>query len=307
MVFTPEKLERAAFAEKAELEARVKIQQGGIATYFDVFLGKFLDQLARSSSLHHWQVAPQYISPVRKLVRKLRRDGKEAEQIRFSTELQWLVNYLENKAEGRFVSYDTRVKKCRAGQESDIRSPERMMSQGKSECLTWKGSMLFKTVFDFAILPMLLSELRPATILEIGSGTGASAKWMADLVQLLGLSAEVYSTDKDRIEEQYAGVHFLSGDCCSPKSLFPVELLRDAPRPYLVLEDAHINVAEVLCYIDRFLIKGDYLLVEDSLLKGDALNALLRRRPQSYLVDTRYTDYFGRNATSAINSIFVRG
>ena len=78
MVFTPEKLERAAFAEKAELEARVKIQQGGIATYFDVFLGKFLDQLARSSSLHHWQVAPQYISPVRKLVRKLRRDGKEA-------------------------------------------------------------------------------------------------------------------------------------------------------------------------------------------------------------------------------------
>jgi cephalosporin hydroxylase len=306
MVIAPENLERAASAEKSELEARVRMRQGGIATYFDVFLGKLLDQLDANSSLHNWQVTSHYSSPLQKLMRKLRGPRKYAEASRFSEELKWLATHLENKAEGRFVSYDSRVKRCRGGPESDIRSPERMMSQGKSECLTWKGSMLFKTVFDFAIFPMLLWELRPGTIFEIGSGTGASAKWMADLVQLFGLTAEVHSTDKDRVEEEYPGVHFLSGNCCSPQSLFPLELLRDAPRPYLVVEDAHINVAEVLCYIDPFLTKGDYLLVEDSLLKRDALNALLQRHPHSYLVDTRYTDYFGRNATSAINSIFVR-
>ena len=42
------------------------------------------------------------------------------------------------------------------------------MSQGTAACLTWKGAPLFKSVFDFAILPMLLWELKPATVFEIG-------------------------------------------------------------------------------------------------------------------------------------------
>ena len=175
-----------------------------------------------------------------------------------------------------------------------------------SECLTWKGRPLFKTVFDFAILPMLIWELKPGTVFEIGSGTGASACWIADTVQTAGLSSRVYSTDVNLVVERFAGVQFLAGDCTAPATLFAPDVLRSAARPFLVIEDAHVNVQNVLLYLDDFLKKGDYLFVEDSVNKGDALEVFLRERPGRYAVDSRYTDFFGRNATSAINSIFVK-
>jgi cephalosporin hydroxylase len=180
------------------------------------------------------------------------------------------------------------------------------MSQGTAACLTWKGSPLFKSVFDFAILPMLLWELRPATVFEIGSGTGASARWIADILDSFGLESQVYSTDIRPVSEPYAGVTFLTGDSRSPTTLFGADLLRSAPRPYVVIEDAHLNAHDVFLYLDDFLNKGDYLFIEDSYKKADALNGFLAERPHRYVVDTRYTDFFGRNATSAVNSILVR-
>ena len=57
----------------------------------------------------------------------------------------------------------------------------------------------------------------------------------------------------------------------------------------------------------RYLSPGDYLVVEDSDVKRDDASAVsLQRIPARYLVDTRFTDNFGRNATCAANSIFVR-
>jgi cephalosporin hydroxylase len=292
MTFTPDDLKREAAAEKAEIESRVRGRQGGVATYFDVFLSKFLNGLEVSESLHGWNANPKELP--------------RTDSARAVAELRWLTTYLENRREGRFVTYDARLRSDAAGKQSDIRSPERAMSQGTAACLSWKGSPLFKSVFDFAILPMLLWELKPASIFEIGSGTGASARWIADIIGSFGLNSQVYSTDIKPVREPYAGVHFLTGDSRSPTTLFGADLLRTAPRPYLVIEDAHVNVHDVFLYIDDFLIKGDYFFVEDSLSKGDDLNAFLSERPHRYLVDTLFTDFFGRNATSAINSILVR-
>jgi len=65
-------------------------------------------------------------------------------------------------------------------------------------------------------------------------------------------------------------------------------------------------VAAVLERFHRFLAPGDYLVVEDSDVKRDAIRQFLGAHPGSYLVDTHFTDYFGRNATCAADSIFVR-
>jgi cephalosporin hydroxylase len=292
MISKPDDLKRAAFAEKAEIESRVRNTQAGVSTYFDVFLYTFLNRLEASESLHGWNTNPPESPP--------------ADIARAVAELQWLSTYLQNRNEGRFVPYGARRRGDAAGRQSDIRSPERSMSQGTAACLSWKGSPIFKSVFDFAILPMLIWELKPASVFEIGSGTGASARWLADIIKSFGLTSQVYSTDIKPVAEAYPGVHFLTGDCKSPITLFRADVLRSAPRPYLVIEDAHVNVRDVFLYIDDFLIKGDYFFIEDSHLKGDDLNAFLTARPQRYVVDTHYTDFFGRNATSAVNSILVR-
>jgi metal-dependent amidase/aminoacylase/carboxypeptidase family protein len=66
------------------------------------------------------------------------------------------------------------------------------------------------------------------------------------------------------------------------------------------------NVAVVLGHMQAYLAPGDYLVVEDSDVKREALRAFLGLHPGSFLVDTRFTDNFGRNATCAADSIFIR-
>ena len=88
--------------------------------------------------------------------------------------------------------------------------------------------------------------------------------------------------------------------------LFAAELAAVGAAPWLVVEDAHHNVAAVIEHLHRYLTPGDYLVVEDSDVKREALRAFLAAHPGDYLVDTRFTDNFGRNATCAADSIFVR-
>jgi cephalosporin hydroxylase len=90
--------------------------------------------------------------------------------------------------------------------------------------------------------------------------------------------------------------------------VFEENFLRSAPHPWLLIEDAHVNVYGVLSHFHPYLHKGEYVIVEDSMNTGK-LEAILRFMNEyrgHYKVDTYYTDFFGRNATCAQDSIFVR-
>ena len=292
MTFATRTLKEQACAAQAEIASRVAGRQGGVPTFFDNFLNGVVTRLKSNEALHGWNVKQQALPATH-----------TAQVI---GELQWLSKFLEARKRGRFVSYRERREEDDRGRPCDIGPLELLMSQGTATCLEWNGSPLFKTVFDFAIVPMLLSELKPATIFEIGSGTGTSARWMADLMTSFDLDCQIRSVDIKPVGEAYPGVHFSAGDCKSPASLFDADLLRTAPHPFLVIEDAHINVHDVLAHMDSFLVKGDYLFVEDSRDKAGDLEKFSNARANRYKVDTRYTDFFGRNATCAANSIFVR-
>ena len=155
--------------------------------------------------------------------------------------------------------------------------------QGAPSLMRWRGTPLMKNVFDFAIYPALIAELRPRTVFEVGSGLGASAAWFADNLALCGVDGRVHSVDlvKARCASIRAST-FHQGDCADPAQLFAADLLRSAPHPWLVVEDAHHNVAAVLEQFHAFLADGDYLVVEDSDVKRDALRGF-RRRPSRRL------------------------
>jgi cephalosporin hydroxylase len=224
-------------------------------------------------------------------------------------ELQRLRQFLDRWQRGRLVSF---AERAAARDNYDPRfgtefgADVLLACQGAPNLMHWRGLPLFKTAFDFAIYPQLLQELRPRTILEIGSGSGASALWLADLAQTFALDATVHSADIRPATAEHPRVRFHRGDCREPATLFPAEVLAQAPRPWLVIEDAHQNVPGVLAWLHERLAAGDYLVVEDSDVKRDALAAFDAAHPGQYMVDTRYTDFFGRNATCANDSIFVR-
>jgi cephalosporin hydroxylase len=224
-------------------------------------------------------------------------------------EMQRLRQFLDRWARGRHVSFaerDAARVNYDARFGTEFGADALLACQGAPNLMRWRGLPLFKTAFDFAIYPQLIQELRPRTIFEIGSGSGASALWLADLTLTFDIDAMVHSVDIRLAAAEHARVRFHRGDCAVPAALFPADVIAAAPHPWLVIEDAHHNVAGVLAFFHDQLQGGDYLVVEDSDVKRDVLAAFDAAQPGQYKVDTRYTDFFGRNATCANDSIFVR-
>ena len=114
---------------------------------------------------------------------------------------------------------------------------------------------------------MLITELKPNIIIEIGSGKGGSAIWLADMMKILGLEPKVYSYDINKPNINYPGVNFFKFDInnLNNKEEFPKS--EEWTGVKLVIEDAHVNIPTVLNTIDNKLNKGDYFIVEDGDIK----------------------------------------
>jgi cephalosporin hydroxylase len=180
-------------------------------------------------------------------------------------------------------------------------------SQGGAAAPTWRGQPSFKSVFDFGQIAILLWELRPKTIIELGSGTGGSALMLADLMRGYELETSILSIDLRAPAVEAEGVTFLEGDLADIARLLPHATLAGLPHPWLLIEDAHAHVPATLRHFDAAGEGGDYVIVEDSLDKADDITRFLREAEGEYRVDTYYTDLFGWNATSAVDSVFRRG
>src|SRR4029077_19738078 len=132
-----------------------------------------------------------------------------------------------------------------------------------------------KDPYQLALVPLLLSELKPATVIELGSYLGGSAIWMADLLETMDVDCRVYSFDIDvsRIRARHPRVEFLQADCNQPASMID-PWLKDRPHPWLLIEDAHVNTLGVLTEFHPHLAPGDYWIVEDTAYLREKYRAL---------------------------------
>lgn len=277
----------------AELQEKIEGVQHGVGTFADHAVLDLLGQLERLDPALPWEESVSQLS-------------RNLEGIR--TTLERLQLFLARRAQGRFVDFEERIQSPPGGVHGgcDLSSLDLSMGQGAFDCMQWKGMPLFKTAYDFSIYTMILSALKPATIIELGSGAGASAMWLADLAATYGIGSTVHSVDLRKPDVQHAGVTFIEGDCTSIGNVFHEEFLQGAPHPWLVIEDAHVNVYGVLNHFHPHVAQGDYVIVEDSAGKQDDIGRFLGQAQGCYKVDTRYTDFFGRNVTCAQDSILVR-
>ena len=261
-----------------EVRARVSAKQNGICTYFDNWLINLV-----------CLGGPRDEASVRHLDALIARH-MQGRWVKFSQ------RHIEVEKTGNVLS----------DAKSDIPADVLLLSQGIKGPVQWRGLPLFKSAFDFALYTQLLGEMRPETIIELGSGTGASAMWFADICAILGQTCRVISLDRVRPPASHPAVDFIVGDCADIKSLITKEMLDRAPHPILVVEDAHVYVDEVLMHFAEHLALGDRIVVEDAHGKQAILAAFAKSVEDRVLVDTFYTDFFGWNATSAANAFFVR-
>src|SRR5262245_16503991 len=101
-----------------------------------------------------------------------------------------------------------------------------------------------KSPIDLAIYLRLLQDIRPRTLLEIGSKAGGSALIFRDYGRMLDLDLEIVSIDIRCPTKLFEGIEFLEGDVNDLQSVFEVNGLDARPRPWLVVEDsAHTHAA----------------------------------------------------------------
>ena len=212
----------------------------------------------------------------------------------------------QSSKENRFVAYSNRIGNL---PESIIQSRlfnglPMDVSQGTHSLIKWKEFDIYKTTFDLVLYWMIIEEAKPQVIIELGSGSGGSAIWLADMALALGLETHVYSFDLFKPDINHDRVTFVEYDLekINGKTLIPYsdEFIGNK----LVIEDAHVNLKNVLTAFDNILNKNDYLIVEDSYAKQEIIKNFVNRKDHKYKLDQFYLDFFGTNITCSINSIF---
>jgi cephalosporin hydroxylase len=182
---------------------------------------------------------------------------------------------------------------------------------------TYKGVAAIKCPFDFALYSLLIWNLKPRTIFEIGSNAGGSALFLADQLRAFNVDGHVWSYDLRPVTEQYDPlVTFKHGDATNLGAAITQAEMDTLPRPFLVIEDSSHMRGHSLAVLKFFADntrRNEYIVVEDGIVKdlgiahlfdggpADAVAEFLALHPNDWEIDTYYCDFFGENMTWNIN------
>ncbi|MGH8487875.1 MAG: CmcI family methyltransferase [Gammaproteobacteria bacterium] len=214
---------------------------------------------------------------------------------------RFLREWVSLRDAGRFVDYFDR--RAFAGRLPGL--AVYIQSQGSYAPISWKGKPMMRTVWDFALSAIMVQEIKPQTIIELGTASGASAIWYADLQRLHDLTPRVITMDIHPPSLQYEGVTFLKGDSNAIEEALSLAVLGEQPHPWIVIEDSHVNILGILDHLHASFHTGDYIIIED-VDAEDVLVHFLSKHREHYRIDARYTDFFGHNATCAADQILCR-
>lgn len=175
--------------------------------------------------------------------------------------------------------------------------------------VSWRGVPVRKDPWDITMYPMIIWEVQPRTIIELGTAVGGSALWLADIATAFHLDARVITVDINlgQLQVKDPRIEYVQFDVFRIGfQPFPVAM-SDLPHPWLLIEDTHKNIFPVLEYFDRHIIRGDYVIVEDTchLPTLEVLEQFMEQHGSRYRVDTHYVDNFGYNSTWNWNSILA--
>jgi len=199
---------------------------------------------------------------------------------------------------------------------SSLLGPELLTAMQKGVMrYTYRKVPCLKSPLDMAIYLKLLTDLRPATIIEIGAKFGGSALWFADMSRVLYAPARIVSFDNQpkMPELTHPGIEFIRGDARRLGDAVAPAFWDELPRPWLVVEDsAHTyNVSTaVLKHFEPLIQPGEYIVIEDGVVRAmpgpkprayedgpcRAIADFLRCHPD-FEIDRALCDMYGRNVT----------
>lgn len=177
----------------------------------------------------------------------------------------------------------------------------------------YKGLSFLKNPIDLAIYMKLIWDLRPRTIIEIGSKDGGSATFIADILETYKFDCPVISIDLEKPQlPPDPRITFMTGDVNDIAMIIQDSAIANMPHPWLVIEDSAHTYEGCMATLNAFseaMVTGDILAIEDGILDelglsgkynggpNRALKEFFDNNPSDFDVIREYCDMFGPNAT----------
>ncbi|WP_417875142.1 CmcI family methyltransferase [Xanthomarina gelatinilytica] len=179
--------------------------------------------------------------------------------------------------------------------------------------VTYRGVKAIRCPFDYVMYQMIISEVQPDLIIEIGTRKGGGAYYIADLLDNIGKGA-IHTIDiVDEVEpivKKHDRITFFTEGW----SGYDLELTKDFNK-ILIIEDASHMYEDTIGVLNKFhsvVSKDSYFIVEDGIINelglenkynGGPLRAIrefMSLHPE-YVVDRKWCNMFGVNATFNVN------
>lgn len=185
--------------------------------------------------------------------------------------------------------------------------------------VTYKGIKAIRCPFDYVIYQMIIGEVKPDLIIEIGSHEGGGAIYLSDLLKAYNIDGEIHTIDiHDNAKKNlvnYPNIKFFGNgaenyDIALAKKFKTILVIEDAAHTYECSKEAINKFASLVTV-------GSYLIVEDGIVNelgiekeygGGPLKAIREFLPShpEFMVDRKWCDMFGKNATFNVNGYLKR-
>lgn len=175
--------------------------------------------------------------------------------------------------------------------------------------IKYRGIPCQKCPFDYVIYQMIINEIKPDLIIEIGTNQGGSTLYLADLLQILG-QGRIHSIDISDECNELVKSHPRISLFHNGWDFYDINLA-DGFERILVIEDSSHEYQNTFDAIQKFkdlVTVGSYLIVEDGIVDGlgwsksyqggpvRAINEFLSLN-NNFQVDTYWENLFGKSAT----------
>ena len=180
--------------------------------------------------------------------------------------------------------------------------------------VTYRWIKTIKCPFDYVIYQMLLFDVKPDLIIEIGTNHGGAALYMANMLDIIG-EGEIHTIDikeyeiNDLVKNHPRIKRFLGG-----YENYDLNLAKGFNR-VMVIDDGSHTYDDVMSALEIFkdiVSVGSYFIVEDGALDkiglgpqygggpNKAIFEFLDSNPD-YVIDKTLCNFFGTNATFNTN------
>lgn len=182
----------------------------------------------------------------------------------------------------------------------------------------YRGITAIKCPFDYVIYQMIINDIKPDLVIEIGGNKGGGALYIADMLEIIG-SGIIHTIDIKDDFDTLIKSHPRIKTFIKGYEDYDLKNISNYNK-ILVIEDASHQYEDCLNCLNKFssiVTKGSYYIVEDGIIdklgftksyKGGPKKAIKEflKNNSSFIKDEKWCNMFGENATFNINGYLKR-